>query len=558
MKARLCTVFILVAGLALTLAWVVAAHQPEPDNTATQTASTPITLNLNLGPTDPTLDPALIGSGSSPVLLAVNQLFAGLTQLNDATSEPLPKLATSWDMSPDAKVFTFTLRSGVTWTDGNPVTAQDVRYGILRSLALDPAGEWAYPLWIIQNAEGYSNGSITDPNLVGVTVLDNSHIRFTLTQAAAFLPEILSLPIARPMPQWAIEAHGTPTWTFPLNIVSSGAYSPMTWTHGVSMTLVKNPGYYDAANVPIEQVVLHMVDDATAWSMYQAGQLDSVYVPQSIWNTGGSLALPWQEYHTAPVYCSFGYGFNTAKAPFTSTLVRQAFAAAVDRQGMISNVLAYVQQPALTFTPPGLFGYVDGMAEGVGIPYSPTLAQQWLAAAGYPNGAGLPPITLVYNASSSNQAVAQYVRQNWTDNLSVTIALSYTNSMQQFRQLLNTDPPQVWRAGWCYDHYDAYNFLNDFIIWGGNGFGNWNNLSYETLLAQATQTADLDIRKALYKQAEEILVETDAVLLPLYYQANAFATKPYLQRTYDDGGYGGRIADWRIVHQVFLPVILKN
>jgi len=172
MKARLCTVFILVAGLALALAWVVAAHQPEPDNTVTQTASTPITLNLNLGPTDPTLDPALDAGG--PSRLVVNQLFLGLTRVKDETGEVIPELATSWETSADATVLTFTLRSDITWTDGQTVTAHDVRYGILRSLDPATGAAWAGSLFVIQNAAEYNDGTITDPNQVGVTYLLNN------------------------------------------------------------------------------------------------------------------------------------------------------------------------------------------------------------------------------------------------------------------------------------------------------------------------------------------------------------------------------------------------
>ena len=119
----------------------------------------------------------------------------------------------------------------------------------------------------------------------------------------------------------------------------------------------------------------------------------------------------------------------------------------------------------------------------------------------------------------------------------------------------------MWRQGWCFDQYDAYNFLYDGIfssIGGRTKFGNWNNPTYDALLNQAAQTADPNTRRALYKQAEEILVETDAIMLPIYYNGNAIASKPYLQRTYGEGGWGGYIAEWRIVHQVFLPIILKN
>lgn len=555
MKARQFTLFFLIVGLALVLTWVVAAQEPEsePSNVGGEANGSPLTLNLNLGSNDPTIDPAL--ATDDPSFFIANQLFLGLVRANDVTGEPIPELATSWEMSPDATVFTFTLRSGVTWTDSSPVTAYDVRYGILRSLDPATGAGWAYPLFVIQNAQEYNEGSITDPNQVGVTVLDNTHIRFDLNQAAAYLPSILALPAARAMPEWAITAHPT-DWTEPANIVTNGPYKLTAWTHNTSMTLEKNTDYYDAANAQIDRVSLWMVDDTTAWGMYLAGQLDSVIVPQSEWSAACSDPLLSKELHSAALPCTHYYGFNTAKAPFDEALVRKAFIAAVDRQGVIDNVLEYAQQPALTFTSPGIFGHVDGYAEGVGIPLNPAQAQQWLADAGHPNGQGLPSITLMYNTSTGLQAIAEYVRQNWIDNLGVTVVLSDTN-WSDYLDLLQTDPPQVWRLGWCNDYYDAYNFLHDAVIPRSVSYGNWSNATYNSLLSQAAQTADLNTRKSLYKQAEEILVETDAVMLPIYYFANGVATKPYLQRTYANSGFGGRIADWRF-NPVFLPLIFKN
>ena len=543
------------AGLALVTAWAVAAREPARESGNMQGAS-PV-LRLNLGSTDPTIDrAALVTYYHGPSHLVIDQLFLGLVRADEETGEPIPELATSWEMSPDATVFTFTLRSGLTWTDGNPLTSYDVRYGILRSLDPATAFEAAYTLFWIQNAEEYHNCTITDTNQVGVTVLDYTHIRFTLEQPAAFFPSTLTWPVARPMPAWAIAAHPT-DWTEPAHIVTNGAYRLTAWTHGSSMTLEKNTGYYDAANVQIKRVSFSMVDDATAWGMYRAGQLDSVLVPPGEWNA-------------ASRHGTYYYGFNTAKAPFDNLLVRKAFVAAVNRQGVIDLVAgrsdadsastAHGLPLALTFSAPGIWGYVDGSTEGVGIPYDPVQARQWLTAAGYPNGQGLPPITLVYNTNPVHQAVAEYIRQNWTDNLSVTVALA-SRLFPEHLQLLCTDPPQVWRLGWFMDHYDAYNFLYEALNCGLSGhvhFGNWSNATYDSLLSLAARTADLDTRASLYKQAEEILVETDAVMLPIFYYANGIATKSYLERTYGNGGFSGRIADWRITWRAFLPPVLRN
>ena len=149
------------------------------------------------------------------------------------------------------------------------------------------------------------------------------------------------------------------------------------------------------------------------------------------------------------------------------------------------------------------------------------------------------------------------MRQNWIDNLGVTVGLS-SLPWDEYLVLLDTDPPQVYRLGWCYDYADAYDFLHEDIVVNAFRFGSWFNPTYEGALSQAAVTADLPTRFSFYRQAEEILVETDAVILPIYHYADGVATKPYLVRGYGSGGYGGWIAEWYFLHSVSLPLVLRN
>ena len=526
MKAKLSTVFTLIAVLSLTLSGAVTAQGSEP-----------ITLNLNLGGEPLTLDPALASDTTS--VTVIEQLFIGLVDLDDETAEVRPELANGWTVSPDGTVYTFTLRSDVYWTDGHPVTAQDVRYGILRTLKPATGADYAYPLGVIKNAEGYNNGTITDPTQVGVEALDATHLRITLEYPASYALSILSMWVARPMPQWAIETWGD-AWTDPAHIVTNGPYRLTEWAHNDHILLDKNPTYYDAANVQIEQVKMWMVDENTAWTMYLNGQLDTAAVP-----VGTSLdPVRRQEVNFQPVACTYYYGFSVSQPPFDNPLVRKAFIAATDRQGLINTVTGGIQRPALTFTPPGVFGHVDGYAEGVGIPYNPAQARQWLIDAGYPNGQGLPPITLWFNTSSGHQAIAEYIRDNWYTTLGVSVTLQSLPWGDYLNQLPNGQF-QIWRLGWCMDYPDANNFLNEAVIPQRSSYGDWTNATYESLLDQAAREQNPETRKALYKQAEEILVETDAVMLPLYYYASVVATKPYLERTYA-AGVEFDVSTWRI------------
>jgi len=496
---------------------------------------------LNISSWEPTtLDPAL--ATDTPSIHMVNQLFAGLTRIDDATGQTLPDLASSWEMSPDAKTFTFTLRDGLTWSDGTSLTAEHVRYGVLRSLNPTTGSDYSYVLYIIKNAADYNSGSITDPNQVGVTAIDDTHIRFELEYPAAYFPSIASMWVARPMPEWIIDAWGD-DWTDSDHIVTSGPYLLDERVEEGYILLEKNADFYNAANVHIENVNIHIVDGMNdAWDMYQAGELDTVSMPADKLSEVRLDPILSQQFHTQPWDCTYYYGFSTSQPPFDNPLVRKAFAAAMDRRGLIANVTGGLQQPALTYTPPGIFGHVDGYAEGVGHPFNPGQARQWLADAGYPNGQGLPPITLWHSVSDGQKAIAEYVIQRWQDVLGVTVERR-DMSWRDYLSFIRNGEAQVWPLGWCSDYNDAYNFLHDGI--SDIRSGGWTNATYDNLLAQATATSDPAARKALYKQAEEILVESDAVMIPIYYYGEGVLTRPYLQRTYGRG-IATYLADWRI------------
>jgi oligopeptide transport system substrate-binding protein len=536
------TVFlVLVASLAWTLTWPAAA--PAPD--AGTADSGPLTLRLNLTNAQPvTLDPATASGDAAWMVL--EQMFAGLVDLDDQTGQIRADLATGWTVSPGGMVYTFTLRSDATWSNGHPVTAHDAAFGLLRSL--DPATNSASAslLYGIENAEAYHQGEITDPAEVGVTAVDDTHLRVTLEHPASTMLSILAHLVARPVPRHVVEAWGE-AWTDPEHIVTSGPYRLAEWAPGDHLLLTKNPTYYSAAGVQIERVLASRVDDATAWQRYLDGELDTALVP------AGVPLDPAQrpDVRLQPYPRTMYLGFSASQVPFDDPLVRQAFSAATNQWGLVRAVFAGPQQPALTFTPPGILGHVEEM----GLPYDPAQARRWLADAGHPDGQGLPPVTLWFPVG--DESLAGYVQQQWADVLGVTVTLQ-SLPWEAYRAQVLTGQCQVWRGGWMADYGEAYNWLHDAVALDRSAFGGWTPAAYEDLLGQAAAEQDPDARTALYRQAEQILVETEAIVVPLYADALLVAAQPYLERTYP--GFGAPdIATWRFYpHRALLPLVAKN
>lgn len=536
MKHKL-LVLLIITGLLLNVGGALALEAHTASFPLSSTAILPGTVRIA------TTEPASIDPAKAVDFTITNQLFSGLTRIDPLTNAPIPDLASSWSMSPGATQFTFTLRSGITWSNGTPITADDVKYSILRSLNPTTGSDYAHILFAIQNAAEYHNGSISDPNLVGVTVLDSTQVRFTLVSPTSYFPAILAMPIAYPVPAASIATWGT-AWTEANHILTSGPYRLTEWVHNDHMLLDKYTSFYGATNVQIPHISVKLLDEMAAWNLFLGGNLDTTTVPSSVLNAVRADPALNPLLHYANTPCTYYYGFSISQPPFNDPLVRKAFIAAVNRQGLIDTLLGGYQQPAQTFTSPGIFGHVDGSSEGVGIPYSPNQAKQWLSNAGYPNGVGLPPITLWYNTSTGHQSIAEYIRQNWITNLNVTITLQ-SMPWENYLDQINTGASQIWRLGWCYDYNDAYDFLYEAMApFPAGKYGGWSNTTYLNLLNQAAQSADNTTRQLYYKQAEEILVETDAVMLPIYFYETPAITQPYLQRPYHSQDL--HIRDWRL------------
>ena len=267
------TILVLLLNSGTALAYEKYSSFPL-SNTSTVTASSRVVRIAMLEPAS--IDPSLASD-----FTITNQLFSGLTRIDPVTNAPISDLAASWSMSLGATQFTFTLRNGLTWSNGSPLTAYDVQYGILRSLNPATGANSVFPLYVIQNAADYNYGNITNPNLVGITVLNSTQIQFTLESPASYFPAILSLPVAFPTPAGTIATWGT-SWTEPAHIVTSGPYRLTEWVHNDYMLLDKFASFYDASNVQIDQVSVKLTDELTAWNLFLSGSLDTVNVPASV------------------------------------------------------------------------------------------------------------------------------------------------------------------------------------------------------------------------------------------------------------------------------------
>jgi oligopeptide transport system substrate-binding protein len=551
------TVAVEKEGQKVTEPVVVEGEKVVEKETAAEVGALPPqeTLVIAFGHEDVlTLDPGLV-QDTSGVQVGV-ELFTGLIRLHEETGEVQPGMATGWEVSDDGLVYTFRLRDDVPWVrfnnvtgeveqvlddEGNPriVNCQDFLYGVRRSLDPNTGGSYAYVNWYIENAGAVNGENGEDDPLFGqveevaVECLDDFTIQYTLREAAAFFPSIASMWINWAQPQWLIEEKGD-RWIEAGFIQNYGPYALFDWTHDASITLVANPFWPGTESIPkptIKYVHSLFLDSVEQLVNYEAGLLDVAEVPLAEIDRVRADPVLSEELNISPTRCSYYYGFNTSKPPFDDPKVRRAFSWAIDRQALVENVTKGGQEPARWFARPGLTA-APSPKQGDDFGPPPTAdvekAREFLAASSYGSAENLPEITLMHNESAGHARIAEAIQQNWKEN---------PQEWKVYLQILEEDPPQIWRLGWCDDYPDASNFAKDvFHSDSGNNYTGWSNDEFDELVDEAALETDLKKRHDLYVEAEKILVGEDAAIIPLYWYTNVQMTKPYVDRTYGAGG----------------------
>jgi oligopeptide transport system substrate-binding protein len=480
-------------------------------------------LRIGNGSEPQGLDPHLIQG--VPEHRLTSTLFEGLVDAAPETLTPIPGVAESWTVSDDGIVYTFHLRENALWSDGDPVTAEDFVYSWKRILTPSLAAPYAYMLHCIKNAKAYNEGALTDFVEVGVKALGDRDLEVRLENPT---PYFLSMQIHftwYPVHRENVERFGrmderNTKWTRPGNLVGNGAFKLNRWVPNNVIEVVKNERYWNAANVRLEKIRFYPIDNAmTEERGFRTGLLD---VTENLPITKAPkyrLENP-EALRTDPYFGTYFYRVNTTRSPFTDVRVRRAFAMALDRDSVAKKVMTGGQQPAGTLTPPKTAGYVNPP----GIPFDPKRARELLAEAGYPDGKGLPPVELLFNTSENHKMIAEAIQQMWKKELNAEVTLANQDWKVYLASQKNLDYGLA-RGSWIGDYLDPNSFLECFLTGGGNNNTGWSNEEFDSLLAEASRTADVNNRYEILKRAETILLD-DAPVIPIYFYTRVYLHSP--------------------------------
>lgn len=454
----------------------------------------------------PTLDWNLATDNVS--INVINHIMEGLATY-DAKLNPKPALAKDWKVSGDGKTYTYTLREGLQWSDGVPLKAQHFVDSWLRALDPKTAAEYAYFFFDMEGAREFFEGKIKDSSKLGFFAKDDRTLVVKLNKKAAYFPHIPTFTVTFPIRKDLIEKWGN-KWTLPANLATVGPFLLKEWKHDVRLVMNPNPKFY--GNKPkLEKVTAHIInEDTTAINMFESGSLNYVSRIPAL-EIDRLRASP--AYRNMPYLRGYYYGFNTKKPPFQDVRVRKALAHAIDRAQIVS-LLKGGQSPTTSWIPKGMLGFEPK----VGLDFNPSKAKALLAEAGYPEGKGFPPITFVFDTRDDNKLIAERLQSMWKKHLGLDLR-AQNEDWKVYLNRLKSDTPPLFRLGWGADYPDPENFMGLFTSHSGNNHTEWKNSEYDSLVAQAAAESAVPKRVALYKKAQQILLEKDAVIVPLFSDA---------------------------------------
>jgi oligopeptide transport system substrate-binding protein len=471
------------------------------------TLSAPADLTLCNGDEPQSLDPAVI-TGQLEGRLAL-ALFEGLTTRN-AKGEIIPGMAESWEISPDGLTYTFHLRPGIKWSNGEPVTAYDFLNSWERVLNPATGSQYSYQLYYLVNGEAYGTGKITDFSQVGVKAPDAETLVVTLKQPTAFFLELTSFQTLCPVYLPSLKKYGN-DWLKPGNIVSNGPYVLKEWRLNDHILVEANPYYW--RKVGIHRIrVLPTSNPTAAFNLFYSGKTDLILDKASIPPMLVSAIREQPYFHAVPFGGTMFLRFNVKRKPFDDVRVRKALAMALDKKDIVEKITRAGEPIADTLVPPGSPGYTPPP----GLGYHPDEARKLLADAGYPGGQGFPEVSMLYGLRGANSGVATEIQALWRRELGIT---SIQLRGQEWKVYLNTQSLldfDLCLSGWVGDYNDPQTFLDMFVTDGGNNLTGWSNPTYDQMLATSEATPDPAKRMQILQDMEKILIDDDAPIAPIY------------------------------------------
>ncbi|MEW5957268.1 MAG: peptide ABC transporter substrate-binding protein [Chloroflexota bacterium] len=484
------------------------------------------------GDEPPTMDPHLSGDATSAEYVV--EIFSGLLAY-DRELNLIPDIAESYDISADGLVYTFKIRPEAVFQDGRPIRAEDFKWSLER--ACDPATGSPTADTYLGDIVGCRDRLQGRAKTVeGVQVIDDLTLQLTIDEPKGFFLAKMTYPTAYVLDRDNVESG--PDWSTRPN--GSGPFKLETYApQEGAIILTKNDNFYRDPRPVLERIVYVVGNPINPMTGYEQDlnplglpgvTFNAIEVGTANLNAATDPNNPLSKELVSVDALSVNYvGFNVKPPPFDDVKVRQAFNLALDKRRMVKVVFQDTVPVANGIVPPGMPGYQNPDLSDY--EYDPERALELLAESSYGDASELPDITLHVSGSGGEVGpIVEAMIESYKQNLGVEINVEQVPWPQFLADLNNPDNDyQMYQLGWIADYPDPQNFLEVlFHSASTQNHGHYRNLKVDALLDQARGTPEEGERLALYRQAEQLILD-DAAWIPLYFSVDNWLVKPYVQ-----------------------------
>lgn len=512
---------------------------------ADEAVGPPDTLHRGISSDPETLDQHK--SRSIQAADVIRDLGEGLVGYS-ATGELIPAAAERWEVSDDGLKYTFHLREGLRWSNGDALTAGHFVAGMRRLVDPSTAAFYAEMLADLENAAGITSGDIP-VSMLGVEAPDEQTVVLRLVQQTPYLVSLMTHPSTFPIHPGAIAEHGD-SFARPGKLVSNGAYKLEAWVPGSVISLRRNEYYWNNAGTAIDAVNYHVtVQDNSELNRYRAGELHTTStVPPD------NFAQLREEYgeqlRVAPYLGVYYYGYNLTRPPFkNNAALRQALSMAIDREQLALKVTGRGEVPAYSWVPLGVNNYDPPLSSfaALGKEEREQVARRLYKEAGYSAENPLK-IEVRYNTNDTNKKIAVAIQSMWREALGVEAILINEEFQVLLANMRDAEITQVFRSSWMGDYNDAHTFLSVLQSESAANMPRYASEEFDSLMALAADQADPEQRKLYLEEAERVML-ADYPVIPMYFFVSKHLVSPEIE------GWGDNVLDYHYSQQLSFKAV---
>lgn len=452
----------------------------------------------------------------------IKHLFEGLMTWENG--ELTLGCAESVTPSDDKLTYDIVIRDDAKWSDGKDVSAEDFRYSWLRQLNPENAAKYCSYLYWIENGEEYNTGVATEDE-VGLEVVGDKELKVTLKAPCAYFEELLAGKVYLPVRSDVVEQSET-WWSDPATCIGNGPYKLESYTANDSMVLVKNDNYREADKVYIGKVTARFITDSQVELMaYQTGEIQVGIMPPT--DSLSDLEASGDLVSNAKLTC-YWLVLNCQEDVMSDARVRKALSMAIDRDTLVANVTKGGEIPAYDLVPPQVEDTSTGEAfnkdSGDYYSYDVEQAKELLSEAGYPDGEGFPTLTYAISSGSNHAEIAQAIQSMWKENLGINVEI-VEEELSVFISDRKAGKFSIARYTWEGSYADPDTWLSLYVSDSENNDSKYSSSEYDEIVKEAQQEIDPAKRFELLHEADELLIQEDMAVIPLFYPVNNYIVK---------------------------------